>query len=534
MKALRQNPLTYRLHDYWRLKIEKELGINPTFLSTINYISSGPKKFYSKVAYDAYLGFLLSSDKEDGNLLVSILNEYEQNLDNANSILNELCSMDIHDIILPDSEIGLINFIDDRIHFNLLKVYESVFFSFLVVVAKYGRVRGKKGTDGLDLYNVIDDLKKQREFSFVDSMYFNTVRNGIAHGKIIFTEREITYIDKKGNKETLGTREIVKIFDNLIDASNGFCLALKVFLFSRTKGLIKSAIVIPKSFLIEELKTVCEIPGWRILNCFESVTIGNKRQLTIYIRNMNWDASKVKWYCFFTAYWGECLTQGYERIFISLNSDPSLPGWAAFDASKLRELRERGEENIYEYKDALEDAGIQFTPKHRFPSIIYKLGTYRNAFRIVWSLYTQKRHDNSSNRTKVRDSYFHSNGSYLVIADSSVVLKAGLTEDEAREFISANYRTIMTETFKFTKGQLSFLSLKRYLPIKYARVFIYSSDMRIRKLRYSGLIPELIATIEINVSDKIRTVGLLNCKVEEKGKYRIYWHENWRYSNNPQ
>jgi hypothetical protein len=115
-----------------------------------------------------------------------------------------------------------------------------------------------------------------------------------------------------------------------------------------------------------------------------------------------------------------------------------------------------------------------------------------------------------------------------------VVLKVGLTEDEIIRLIAANYTVIMNEVFSFTKSQLSFFTLKRYLPIRYARVFIYTSDMRIRNLRHSGLIPEFIAAIEINVSKRIKTVSLINCDIEEKGKYRIYWHKNWKHSNNPQ
>ncbi|MEQ8362021.1 MAG: hypothetical protein RH948_04075 [Cyclobacteriaceae bacterium] len=531
MKILKENPLTRELHKFWRSKISKELNIDSSYLSSIHYVNETPKRFYLKEAFKAYLDFLVVADKTDHVLLQKVLNDSEQNLDNANNALNEINNIQIHDIIPPDSEIELIDFIDTKIHFNLLKLYESCLFGFLLVVAKYERIKHKKGIEGLDLYNAIDDLKKG-PFAFVFLAYRGTVRNGIAHGKVVFKERDIHYSDKKGNSELVSSREIIKLFDHLIDINNGLSLALKTFMLSDVGYKRNSEFNIPKSILVEELKTICKTPGWEILNSFESLSIGNKKQLTIYIKNNNWDSSKVNWYCFFTAYWAEALTKGYERFFISLGSIHSLPGWAGFNGYKLKELRERDSNDLNEYYGALENGFIMFVPRFKFPRLIYKLGSFRNAFLILLSLNRQKQKEKSSNRIDVRDSYFHSKGSYLVIADSSVVLRSKLTEPEIVGFIEKNCRNIMNQSFRHTKNQLPFFSLQRFLPLKYARVFIYDSDMRIRNLRHSGLIPELIAAIEINYSRQIKTVNLINCQVEQKGKYKIFWHKNWRRKKN--
>lgn len=531
MKILKENPLTRELHKFWRSKISTDLNIDSSYLSSIHYVNETPKRFYLKEAFRAYLNFLTVADKTDSILLQKVLSASEQNLDNANNALNEINNIQIHDIGPPDNEIELIDFIDTKIHFNLLKLYESCLFGFLLVVAEYERIKHKKGIEGMDLYNVIDDLKNG-SFAFVFSAYRGTVRNGIAHGKVVFKERDIKYTDKKGNSELVSSREIIKLFDYLIDINNGLSLALKTFMLSDVGYKKKTEFNIPRSILVEELKTTCKTPGWEILNSFESLSIGNKKQLTIYVKNSNWDSNKVKWYCFFTAYRAEALTKQYERFFLSLGSTHSLPGWAAFNGYKLRELRENDSNDLNEYFAALENGLVMFVPKFKLPRLIYKLGSFRNALLISLSLQHQKQKEKSSTRIEVRDAYFHSKGSYLVVTDSSVVLRRGLTEGEIINVIANNYKGIVNQVFRYTKNQLSFLNLQKYLPIRYARVFIYDTDMRIRNLRHSGLIPELIAAIEINNSRRIKTVNLINCEIEQKGKYKIYWHENWKRVKN--
>jgi hypothetical protein len=46
-------------------------------------------------------------------------------------------------------------------------------------------------------------------------------------------------------------------------------------------------------------------------------------------------------------------------------------------------------------------------------------------------------------------------------------------------------------------------------------------------LRNSGLISELVATIEINTSKQIRTIDIIGGTVEQIGKYRIVWNKKW-------
>ncbi|NOT73481.1 MAG: hypothetical protein HOP08_01045 [Cyclobacteriaceae bacterium] len=523
MQILKENPLTKGLHSLWKNQILNQLSIETDHLSLIHYVNSSPKKFYDRNAFDVYSNFLKLANSENPEILEVIINDLGQDINNANYILNEIDVKPIHDTILPANDLETLDFMDTQIHFNLLRIYESPFYSFLFIPAKYKRIKRGASAEGLDLYNVVEELKKT-EFSFIQDVYNSLLRNGIGHGKTLPSQNSIVYTDKKGNSVEFQIRDVIRIFDDLVDMTNAFCLALRIFLFSKSESTTKPRFNIPRAFLTEELKTTCQSPGWQVLNTFEGTAIGNRRQLTVYVKNENRDFDKVRFYCFHTAYLAESLTQDYDRIFISLLSSHALPGWAAFNGVRLRELREVKTTNLTDYANVLEDNLIAFRPNVNLPKIFYRIGGMRDAFLISFGLQMQKR---SPRFIEVRDSYHHSKGSYLVIGDASVVLSHVPQEDKVF-FIRRNLKVIINEVKKFTTRQYSVFSVNNYLPVKYARIFIYDSNNRVRNLRHSGLIPELIAAIHINTARNIKTIDLINCTVEQTGAIKIYWHNNWR------
>lgn len=391
---LEKNQVTTELHHDWRQRIRNhfpdiDFSVSSDFLSIIHYVDKVPQKFYSKVAYKKYLQFLEEIKSKEPSLLASILNEFEPLLSISNKILTEINNEQIHDILLPSEHNDLISFIDKKIHYNLLKLYETPFFHLSHILSKYSWIKQKKGTEGLDLFNSVKELTKLG-FGFIEPVYLHNVRNGIAHGKIVYTDLNIIYIDKKGNIEEIEIRRIIEIFDRLLDISNGFCLAFKVFCFTNPEYLEMFNISIPQSILIEELQAKANAPAWTITNCLESIALHDRKQLMIYIKNDNWDFNKVRWYSFSTAYWAERLTKCYDRIFFSFHSihgKPSPTGWAAFNAEKMRKLRENNKTEIGNYFDVLEENLLFFTPKIRFPRFVYKLGTLWNIIRTNFPIH---------------------------------------------------------------------------------------------------------------------------------------------------
>lgn len=531
---IKNNPATSNLHDNWRQRIINEFpntdfSESSDFLCLINYLDKSPQKFYSKEAFKIYLSALESIKQTNPRILADILIDAEPLLSISNKILTEINNKPIHDIFLPKDHNDLINFIDKEVHYNLLKVYETPFFQFCYIIAKHHWIKNKKGIEGLDLYNSVTELKKHG-FDFISSIYLHDVRNGIAHGKIVFSDLDITYIDKKGNRAKLPTIKIIDTLDQAIDITNGFCLAFKVFCFTNLDFFERNKIQIPQSLLLEELQAKANAPAWTITNCLDSVAMQDKRQLIIYAKNDNWDFNKVNWYCFTTAYWAESLTKSYDRIFFSLyskHSKISPTGWAAYDGSKFRVLREQNETRFEAYKGVLEGDLLFFVPKLKFPRIIYKIGSYLSIVKTTMPLEWAKYINTYFPKTfYIRETQIHSKGRFTVVQDPSVVVKQEF-QDDIKQLIRKNAGKMVSQTINYSRKQCSHFSLARYLPVRHIRISIYDTDMRVRNLRNSGLIPQLVATVEVNTSKRIPTIDIIGGTPEQRGKYRIVWNKRW-------
>ncbi|MDM1046539.1 hypothetical protein HX004_17025 [Myroides sp. 1354] len=531
---LNENPITKTLHSNWRLRIQKEFPSNDftssiDYLCLINYLDKVPQKFYSKQAFVEYLDFLETAKKLNPKLLANILITAETLLSLSNKTLTTINDKSIHDILLPTDNNDLIDFIEREIHYNLLNIYETPFYQFTRIITEYKWIESKKNTDGLDLFNSIEYLKKSN-FNFINNFYLHNVRNGIAHGKIVFSDRDITYIDKKGGKAKVGIKKIIDIFDGILDITNGFCLAFKVFAFTNSTFFEKYQIPIPQSILLEELQAKVNVPAWTIKNCLESNTIDNKKQLIVYINNKNWDYNKVLYYSFTTALWAESLIKSYDRIFLSFHSKYSKTypiGWASYDANKLKYLRNKNETNFEAYKGVLENDLLAFDPKFKLPKFIYKLGTFNDTIRssvpIILNNYLETYFPDPF---YIRETQIHSKKFFTIIQDTSLVVKTDC-QISIENLIRKDSKRIIKKAIRYSRKQCSWFSKEKYLPVKYIRVFIYSTDKRLRNLRNSGLPPSLVATIEINKTKHIKTIDILGGTPEQNGRYRIVWNKSF-------
>lgn len=533
MKIFESNPITKQLHDNWKTKIETEFDFitfpsETNYLNLINYLDKTPQKFYSKPAFKEYLSTINKLLAEDEILLSQTLLESENQISLSNRILNDINQIDVNDTHYPSEHNELINFIDKHIHYNLLKLYETPLFYFSQLISKCLWLKAGKKTDGLDLYNSVEELKKNG-FSYLNQYYLHDVRNGIAHGKIVYTDNDISYYDKKNNKATLATKKIIEVFDNTLDIVNGFCLAYKVFCISNPDFFKKYKIPIPQSILLEELQSKANAPAWTIYNVLDSEALNNKKQLMIYIKNENWDYNKVQYYSFITAYWAERLTESYNRIFFSFTSTHSKfsSGWAAFNADQFREIRLKQDIKLEDYKGVLEEDLLFFIPKFKFPKFVYKIGSLWSSLKTNFPIHFNKYLDAYFPRPfYLRETQIHSKKYFTVITDPSIVIKPNYHND-IQNLIRNNRKKIVKLTIKKSKKTVPFFSKANILPVKYIRLFIYDTDKRVRQLRYSGLIEELICTIEINTTRKIKTIDIIGGTLEEIGKYRIVWNRKW-------
>ena len=375
--VLEECPTTKTVNRFWNEKILENFPVllnasDAKFLSLKEYITDRPQKFYNKQVYKDYLNFVTKFKNENPKNLSEILHASEYELNIAIKSLNDINEEKNHDVFVPDNNIETIQFIENNIHFNYLKLIEAVYHKFILLIAIENRVQRNKPTEGLDIFNCVEEIQKT-DFQYITECYNNTIRNGIAHGGITYKESDTVYKGKKGKAYEITTKEIIRKFDDLLDICNGLALALKVFIIINRDFFQSNNLLIPKQFLIQELKAQSNAPRWKVVDCLENVIMDNKKQLNIFTENSLLGLEEVNYYAFRTAVIAEYFASGYDRYFFSLKSKYSLPGWAGFDGAILKRERKKNTDDLTGYTGVLEDNLLFFIPKIKIPKFVRKI-----------------------------------------------------------------------------------------------------------------------------------------------------------------
>ncbi|MDY0780678.1 hypothetical protein [Tenacibaculum sp. IB213877] len=533
---LEESPITRQENNYWKEKIIKKFPSlknisNSKFLSLKEYLIEYPQKFYCEQSFHVYYNHLETAKLEKPNTLVRLLNEYEHEIDLALKKINEINQLKIHDIIIPDdNKIYTIQFIENNIHFNFLKLIESTYTIFLKILASYQRIYKNKSTSGLDTFNCVQELKNT-ELKPLTNFYNNTIRNGIAHGKVKYLEHSIIYQDKRGNKEEIRTKQIVKKFDSLVDICNSMTLAFKIFIIINREFLASKKYTLPSNYLLQELAALANTPFWKISDCLENTMINNQKQLNIFIKNYAHRHRDVNYYSLRTAILAEYFAPDYHRYFLSLKSKHSnLVGFGGYDGKVLKENRLKNSNNAFDYKNVIVNNLLFFAPKNKiFSHLIQSIKNYTVFLKLKssWVDFHEKTNYKFKRNFEIRFYKYHRRNKSIVISDTRVLVKNSSRDEENIIYIRKNFKKIINYTSLKSKIKLNKL-YGRFLKTEYIRVMVHEKDFRIRDLKDSGLIDSLVCTISVNNSKTIKTIDILNGKVEQYGRYRIVWNNNWK------
>lgn len=524
------NPIIRSLHNHWKESISdnfQEYFESREYLPLllIKYINDSPQKYYCRKSFNEYFSFLNDLKKNNIAVLHEIMKENNYGFSNANIVLLEVNDQNFHEKVLPIEHVDCIDFVE-QVHYWLLRLYEGALKPMIYPIAKNSRLSRGKSCDCLKIVQCIDELQHTKFYFIMDS-FSRIVRNGIAHGDISYFNHDIIYRDDKGNEEIHSPKEILSLFDNILDICNGFMCSIKVFYFETLKELAPASF--PISLLFEELQFQANSPGWKILKCIESSNINSTKQLNIYVQNDFWSPLKVLWGCYYIAYWSIKLIKQYERVFISLKSSHSSNGWADFDGTVINKNINLEPNESLDWLKEVNKGGIMFKPYYKFPKIFYKIGTWRSIFN---SQFRKLRENSEKNNAKfiIKDSKHHTKKHDLIIENASVIIY-GQDDLDVKSFIKENHKKIVRKTIKSTRKNYSVFSLKKYYPVKVFRIFIFDTDQRIRNRQHAGLVPELIAAISYN-DKKYRFPDLLQCEKEIFRKNIIFWHLGWKRGNN--
>lgn len=527
--VLESCPQTEELHKYMRKKICQEFPSLSTcdhdcYLSLWKYLTHIPNKFYLKKACKDIWEYIDNIRENEPLILINILKDYDKYLFLAFRILDEINSLTFHDASFSSDEFDLMQDCDNYIHPNYLKLAEGVYANLILPISSYERIRRDVRLDGFDLYNRVEELKNT-EYEYLSEPYNNIVRNSIAHGKVIYKQQDINYEDKKGNRTTMSSRDIIRYFDSMLDICNGLCLGFKLFYFTNLEFLEKHGVSIPRPIMIEELRIASNAPGWEVRGCLDSETSDNISQLIIFTRNSLLNRSKLNYHVFRSAILAERFAPGYKRYFFSLNSKYSLKGWAAFNGSELNRLRNQINSSLSDYTNVLEGGLIFFVPKFKLPRFVFKISNLISIMKIQFPIkWRELKESRSPLLINPRDIRIHRNRFHSVI-NGSVIIKPN-SSTSIDDLIRTYYRTVVRKAIREARKKTKLTDILKYLRLGYLRIAIYSEDFRIRKLRTSGLIPELMCTIEFKRLKRIRTIDIMGGKPEIIKKFRIVWNKN--------
>ena len=492
----------------------------PRFLSLWKFLDACPQRFFSADAYTTYLNSLerlYASRKEE---LSSLLDSQRAHLDNAYRHIDEICSQDWHDAeIRAQDDYGQLIVIDQELHPAYLRLTEAVFKPLLHIPAYFSRLDRGKGTEGLDLHQIVQELTAG-DLNHVLHPYDHLMRNGIAHGGITYLSDVVQYEDKKGNRKQVDPYGIIRKFDDLLDVCNGLLLAFYIFMLSRDHERYK----LPANLLVDELRAATRTPYWRIVGCLP-VPDANRSQLVVYVRPDTLDRQKVHLSLFHSAILLEQLAPGYEQYFFSFQSKKCLPGFAVFDGRELTNRR-MAKSPIEGYGDVLKDSLLFFVPRYPLPRIFAKLGTMWLSYKTQRPLIANDlRQKLGRPKLTVRSTAIHRNAWGIVLEAHVVVGRE--VRDPDQNLIRRNCARIVRTSARIGRANFSHFNICKYLPLGFCRIHVYRTDHRIRRLSNFGLANDLVCTIQVKRIRRIQSPDILGSTIETKGRYRIAWNRSW-------
>jgi hypothetical protein len=493
----------------------------PCFLALRPLLHNCPERFFDRQAYSLFLDWLKKRDTSDRKSLQAYFSNNSLEIDAALHFLRQINSEDWHDDPIKSGDnYGDMRLVDKVLHPAYLRLSEAVLAPLLRLPTYFSRLDLGKGTDKLDVFNVVEDLSKT-PFSICTKYYEHVIRNGIGHGGVTYLHAGIRYQDKKGGSKTVSVRDFIRLFDDLLDTCNGLAAALKVFFVTHTHHGYE----LPREFLIEELREDTRSPWWAIEGCIES-EIPRGKQLLIYASPNSRDSLKIRWAAIYTAMIAESLAPGYQRYFVSLSTSKNSWGWAAFDGDKISEIRRSGTTQVHHYVSAFEDVGFCYEPKSTLPRIFCRIETFIGVMRSHKEIMrTQVRNAMGFPKIVCRDATIHRNSWGYVLNGVAVISKIG--DEPISHTIRKFKRRILRKVVAAGKASASMLDTALYLPLGFARISVYSEDYRRRRFDGFGLERQLICTIQIRRIRRIKTLDILGSTIEIKGNWRIAWNKEW-------
>lgn len=453
-----KNPLLSNIHDLHNKKVHAafpELASRDgsSALTLHKYLVARPERFFSHNAFHTFYQGLQDIDRTHSQELVEYFEEHIAAIDNAFRNAQEINALGWHDREMKggDDYQSLI-LIDQEIHPAYLRLVEAVYQPMLRIVAHFSRVAGGKSTQGLNLYNIVAELPDDR-FADVKAPYVHLMRNGIAHGGVRYSSNEIIYRDSKSNELAMKGYDVIRKFDDLLDACNGLLLGYSVFALSR-RG---DDSLLPQNLLVEEIRVETRTPYWEVTGALPSTIINDQSQLIVYCDVRTMDDDKVRFSTVQTVIQAEGAAPGFDRYFVSMRARNGLPGMASFDGHKLANHRVQSH-GIEQYADVVQDYLPLFLASKKGVHFLHRLETFKYAFQVGWPVMVADfRSRTGKPEIVVRNTSIHQNSWGAVLNADVIIEPEGQALD--RNIVRNSCRSAIRRARKEAQKQIPWYSL---------------------------------------------------------------------------
>jgi len=479
---------------------------------------SSPKKYYSEEAYKTYSDFLSASLLNNRLELLKFLSDKEEAINISYKLLENINNKPIHECEVKSTDAV---FIDEYINYNYLQLLDGALLIYIQLAAYIQLIDDGKQANILDLYNCVEKLSTGK-FSYLKSIYEHNVRNGIGHGKIVYWESKAEYFDKKDNKSTLYYYDFIRKFDLLLDIVNGFTLAYINFW---NKELRTLNLDLPRQILFEEIKLHSTSPAWEVVSVINQQVL-EKRQLAINIHSWCSSQAELRDEAVKTAIHAARLAVNkFDIIYLHITHN-DFPGYVKFDVERLNIIdyaNARREDYASTVTDSLEwfFNGFSETMPASMDSNAFDTSKKNNAKTDIEESIGVFTYKDISQHVNVHNDF-------ILIKDARYTY-SGVDSDKKQvcSEIKLALPSLLAHARKKSK-ELTARTNHRQLPIKYLCISIYEQDKRARTLRSNGIKPNLICTIQYNVTNTTGNIKLMDSRVENFKDVFFNWNHYWR------
>jgi hypothetical protein len=320
-------------------------SIDPLWLRVLSKFTNGiPLRYWDKETIEKALTAL----EKDNRRTLDALSAWKNRIGIGFDYLFRRATIEKSEENLSTSKAPDILALANEFHPEYLRRCEHIFTNLIILywaISKKGSVQGKFDITGASA------ILKNKGYELFMSGYNDKVRNGIAHGQVIFGSFDIQYGDSRFPYK-LQTDEFLYLFDTLWRTSNSLAIAILLFLARNHASIPVTNNFLPTEIIALIAAAETERTGLSITGVIES-EIRSGQQLHILIKTVFRKRESVLLECAYIAI--RLLDAGavsYSRYIFEIDQGMKVDSMVPILPNKLASLQNESYERFSEILDS--------------------------------------------------------------------------------------------------------------------------------------------------------------------------------------